>query len=287
MNVAKQTPPTAPPSLTPRIRLAVEDDVPDLLRIEQDSFSSDRLSRRSYRHLLTEGNSVTLIDDPGDTVRSYITLLFRTDVPLARVYSNASALGWPGAGVAAGLLAAAEELALARSCVAMKAFDPVMALDRTLALEIWRVANTILMTPVTAAAVPTTSCLRRTDAAFRQKFMSTETGCYFGDRCAAKKSVRSSLWCTAISCARCTRPASMFITSWLVPPIWTGAIAKVVFLWCSFPPTDSRTRERRIGLSSPVRTDDNFFQPPRPGQRTRSLRAHQHGHPQAESPRLT
>lgn len=218
MNVAEQTPPTAPPSLLPRIRLDVEDVVADLLRIEQDSFSSDRLSRSSYRHLLTEGKSVTLIDDPSDTVRSYITLLFRTDVSLARVHSSASGIGWHGAGVAAGLLAAAEELALARSCVAMKAFDPVMALDRILALQIWRVDNTIFMTPVTAAAVPTASCLQRTGAASRQKFMSTETGCYFGNRCAAKKSVRSSLWRTTISCARCIRPASMFITSQVLHP---------------------------------------------------------------------
>jgi ribosomal protein S18 acetylase RimI-like enzyme len=220
MNFAEQIPPSAHRLLTPHIRHGMEDDVAELLRIEQASFSSDRLSRRSFRHLLTEGNSVTLIDDAGGAPRGYITLLFRADVSLARVYSIASAPGWQGQGVAAGLLAAAEELALAHSCVAMrletrrdnvssqqlfmrhgyevfgehaayyedgmdalrleksltarlrpqlartayypqtlgftcgpaclmmamKAFDPVMLLDRTLELQIWREATTIFMT---------------------------------------------------------------------------------------------------------------------------------------------
>lgn len=210
----------APRRLTPHIRVGVEEDLVELLGIEQASFSSDRLSRRSFRHLLTEGNSVTLIDDAGGAPRGYITLLFRTDVSLARVYSVASAPGWQGQGVAAGLLEAAEELALVHNCVsmrleirrdnlasqqlffrhgyevfgehaayyedgmdalrleklltarlrpklarteyypqtlgftcgpaclmmAMKAFDPVLNLDRTLELQIWREATTIFMT---------------------------------------------------------------------------------------------------------------------------------------------
>ena len=116
---APDTSPSPAPS-PPQIRPGVADDLAALLRIEQASFSGDRLSRRSFRHLLTEANSVTLIDDAGDAPRGYITLLFRADVSLARVYSIATAPGWQGQGVAAGLLAAAEELALAHSCVAMR-----------------------------------------------------------------------------------------------------------------------------------------------------------------------
>ena len=125
MHAAVPTPPapdtsTSPAPDPPQIRPGVADDLAALLRIEQASFSGDRLSRRSFRHLLTEANSVTLIDDAGGTPRGYITLLFRADVSLARVYSIATAPGWQGQGVAAGLLAAAEELALAHSCVAMR-----------------------------------------------------------------------------------------------------------------------------------------------------------------------
>jgi ribosomal protein S18 acetylase RimI-like enzyme len=102
------------------IRPAVPGDIAALVAIEEASFDSDRLSRRSFRHLLTEGNSATLVDDGGAGPRGYITLLFRADVSLARVYSIATAPASAGQGVATRLLAAAETLALARSCVAMR-----------------------------------------------------------------------------------------------------------------------------------------------------------------------
>lgn len=110
----------ATPLAAHSIRAAVPEDIATLLGIEEASFDSDRLSRRSFRHLLTEGNSVTLIDECNGQARGYITLLFRTDVSLARVYSIATAPLCQGRGVASGLLAAAEELALAHSCVAMR-----------------------------------------------------------------------------------------------------------------------------------------------------------------------
>lgn len=102
------------------IRKAGPEDVAALLDIEEACFASDRLSRRSFLHLLTEGNSVTLVDQAGTQIRGYITLLFRANVSLARVYSIANAPGWSGCGVAAGLLCTAEALAMARGCVAMR-----------------------------------------------------------------------------------------------------------------------------------------------------------------------
>ena len=102
------------------IRVATPDDIAALLEIEERSFDSDRLSRRSFRHLLTEGNSVTLIDQDGANVRGYITVLFRADVSLARVYSIATAPDYLALGVAGGLLDAAEQLALAHNCMAVR-----------------------------------------------------------------------------------------------------------------------------------------------------------------------
>ncbi|MDQ2820192.1 MAG: hypothetical protein M3Y65_07325 [Pseudomonadota bacterium] len=67
------------------IREATPDDIAALMAIEEHSFSSDRLSARSFRHLLTEGNSVTLVDDVDGALRGYITVLFRSGVSLARV----------------------------------------------------------------------------------------------------------------------------------------------------------------------------------------------------------
>ena len=116
---APQPPVTAPC----RVRTADAGDIAVLLAIEEASFSSDRLSRRSFRHLLTRGNSVTLIaeaDEAEDRVCGYLTLLFRADLSLARVYSIAAAPGWQGRGVASVLLRAAEQLALTRQCVALR-----------------------------------------------------------------------------------------------------------------------------------------------------------------------
>lgn len=110
----------APEAAPEPIRVARTQDLAALVAIEEACFASDRLSRRSFRHLLTEGNSVTLVDAPGAHLRGYLTLLFRAYVPLARVYSIATAPGCGGRGVAAGLLTAAEALALARGCVAMR-----------------------------------------------------------------------------------------------------------------------------------------------------------------------
>lgn len=103
-----------------RIREANADDIAVLLAIEEASFSADRLSRRSFRHLLTQGNSVTLIGEMQGCACGYLTLLFRADVSLARVYSIATAPAWLGKGIASALLHAAEELALARQCVAIR-----------------------------------------------------------------------------------------------------------------------------------------------------------------------
>jgi ribosomal protein S18 acetylase RimI-like enzyme len=108
------------PAPAGHIREATPDDIAALMDIEVHSFSSDRLSARSFRHLLTEGNSVTLVDDVDGALRGYITLLFRSDVSLARVYSIATAPGYQGQGIAAGLLDAAETLALAHNCMAIR-----------------------------------------------------------------------------------------------------------------------------------------------------------------------
>ena len=107
-------------SATGLVREALAEDIPALVSLEEACFNSDRLSRRSFRHFVTEGNSVILIDQTADQARGYVTLLFRADVSLARVYSIATAPDWLGKGVASGLLRAAEELALAHSCVGMR-----------------------------------------------------------------------------------------------------------------------------------------------------------------------
>ena len=102
------------------IRLATPRDIATLVAIENASFPGDRLDRRRFRYLLTEANSLTLVDVDGAVVRGYIMLLLRTGWHGARVYSIATHPAHLGCGVAARLLTAAEHWAAAHGCVEVR-----------------------------------------------------------------------------------------------------------------------------------------------------------------------
>ena len=51
------------------IRLATPFDIPALLEIEHASFDGNRISRRSFRHLLGRANALTLIDEQDGALR--------------------------------------------------------------------------------------------------------------------------------------------------------------------------------------------------------------------------
>lgn len=102
------------------IRNASLDDLDDLLGLEQQSFPGDRLSRRSFRHLLTRGHALTLVDEREGRLCGYVLLLFRHGLSLARLYSIAVEPACRGGGVASGLVRAAERAALEHGCVLMR-----------------------------------------------------------------------------------------------------------------------------------------------------------------------
>lgn len=101
------------------IRNAAMADLDALAAIEAASFSGDRVSRRSFRHLLSQGKSLTLVNVAGNELHGYLTLLFRANTTRARVYTIATAAHCKGRGVAAALVAAAEQAALARGCTVL------------------------------------------------------------------------------------------------------------------------------------------------------------------------
>lgn len=102
------------------IRLAEAGDLNELVRLENVAFEQDRLSRRNFRHLLTRGHAVTLVDEGGERLRGYILLLFREGTSLVRLYSIAVDPACRGQGVATGLVRAAEQAALEREGVSMR-----------------------------------------------------------------------------------------------------------------------------------------------------------------------
>lgn len=101
------------------IRRAGAADLDALAALEQATFTSDRISRRQWRHHLTHGNaSVWVHGTPGD-VDAAAVVFYRRNSRKARLYSLAVATGARGAGLGGALLDAAEAGARARGCIGM------------------------------------------------------------------------------------------------------------------------------------------------------------------------
>lgn len=97
-----------------KVRAARRADVPRLLEIERDSFTTDRLTAAKLRHLLARGNcTLDVVLDRG-TVAGYVLVLFRRGSRYARIYGLAVAPAARGRGLARVLLAAAERRARGR-----------------------------------------------------------------------------------------------------------------------------------------------------------------------------
>lgn len=102
------------------IRPATTSDLSALVSIEIRCFDIDRLSERSFRHLLTRGNAITLVDDEEGSLRGYVMVLFHRNTTVARMYSLAVDPAFQGRGISRQLIAAAESAALDRGMVAMR-----------------------------------------------------------------------------------------------------------------------------------------------------------------------
>ena len=102
------------------IRSAKVDDIDALVAIENRCFDTDRLSRRSFRHMLTKAHAVTLLEQSANAVRGYIMVLFNAGTSLARMYSIAVDPDSRGQGVGRDLMRAAEAAALEQDCINMR-----------------------------------------------------------------------------------------------------------------------------------------------------------------------
>ncbi len=102
------------------IRPARLDDLDALVRIENTTFETDRISRRNFRYLLTKANAATLVDERQDEVRGYAMVLFNTGTSLARLYSYAVDPAWQRRGIGGALVGNCEQMALERECIALR-----------------------------------------------------------------------------------------------------------------------------------------------------------------------
>jgi ribosomal protein S18 acetylase RimI-like enzyme len=102
-------------------RFATLDDLPALLAIEHQCFITDRISRRSFRRLLTRGHAVTLVDehDGPDSRLCAVAVFSKQRVIRPAVFHRGSSRLCPNRGRRP-LLEVAEAMALERDCVSMR-----------------------------------------------------------------------------------------------------------------------------------------------------------------------
>jgi ribosomal protein S18 acetylase RimI-like enzyme len=89
-------------------------DLDALIAIEDVVFTTDNLSRRSFRHFLTSRSATLLVAEATDSVAGYLLVLYRPRSKLARLYSIAVAPHIGRRGVGPLLLDAAEDAARRR-----------------------------------------------------------------------------------------------------------------------------------------------------------------------------
>jgi len=96
------------------IARAVPADLDALLALERTAFDTDHLSRRQYRHHLTNPHAAVLVARGAAGVLGKAVLFFNRRHDIARLYSIAVGEAARGLGLGAALLAAAEHEAQRR-----------------------------------------------------------------------------------------------------------------------------------------------------------------------------
>ncbi|MEX0758453.1 MAG: peptidase C39 family protein [Tistlia sp.] len=113
--------PPSPPAAAPLVvRPAVLSDLDALVALENRCFESDRLSRRSFHHLLSKGHAALSVAEREGRLLGYALVLFHGQTALARLYSLAVAQEARGQGIARRLLTVAEADALAEGCAVLR-----------------------------------------------------------------------------------------------------------------------------------------------------------------------
>lgn len=101
-------------------RLAQETDLNRLIELEGNSFSSDRLSRRSFQHWFKAGHGIFLVAEGNGMVLGYGLVLLHKGTRLARLYSLAVDPLARGQGIGRRLLKDLEDRAVASGRLYMR-----------------------------------------------------------------------------------------------------------------------------------------------------------------------
>ena len=101
-------------------RLAVVEDLPALLALEMQCFTTDGLSRRSFHWMITRAHAQLLVAEVDGHLRGYALALFHRGTSLARLYSIAIAAEARGSGLGKQLLQRIEACALEHDCAYLR-----------------------------------------------------------------------------------------------------------------------------------------------------------------------
>ena len=112
--------PGARPFATPGLREATLEDLDVLVRLEEKTFDTDRISRRSFRRFLQNDSDYLLVADTGEGIVGYILLLKHRGTRLARLYSICVDHVARGQRIAEALMRAGEEAVRERGCAYLR-----------------------------------------------------------------------------------------------------------------------------------------------------------------------
>jgi len=93
------------------VRPAQSADLEGLVALENASFATDKLSRRSFRHWLSSDHRALLLAEWAGLVVGYILIIYHPGTRLARIYSLAVSPQLRGKGIAKTLMLAGEQAA--------------------------------------------------------------------------------------------------------------------------------------------------------------------------------
>jgi ribosomal protein S18 acetylase RimI-like enzyme len=104
----------------PRIAPATPADLDRLVELEETCFTTDRISRRSFRRFLSSDQCILLTAYINESLAGYLLILFHRGTRLARLYSIAVDSAFRGKGIARALLTEGETQATDRGAIHLR-----------------------------------------------------------------------------------------------------------------------------------------------------------------------
>ncbi|MEW7855319.1 ribosomal protein S18-alanine N-acetyltransferase [Pseudomonas chlororaphis] len=101
-------------------RIATPEDLPALVRLEQQCFTTDRLTVRSFQWMISRAHACLIVAEQAQQLLGYALVLFHRGTSLARLYSIAIAVEARGSGLGKRLLERIEARAREHDCAYLR-----------------------------------------------------------------------------------------------------------------------------------------------------------------------